>query len=136
MSWQPIELTSPASLPDAGAAVSILTVTPFTAGVREGDGLYTWLSFPAAVESVIKQLPDSLEALLLIAVADVSYQRLADQCSALSAILPVKPLQQLQRQARQMVNLETDKFKLVDPVKTANSFNTQALPTPHRFLPV
>lgn len=127
--WAPVQLNTPAGNVPAGD-LSMALFSPWTPGAREGSGIYTWLSFPAAVAALLKKLPEHPgRALFVLAVSAASYQDLAQQCAALHAVFPLKQLSSWQQQAARLVTLETDKRDLVANVPSHASAGLQAVPT-------
>lgn len=127
--WAPVQLNTPAgNVPAGNLAMELFS--PWTPGAREGGGIYTWLSFPAAVSALLKKLPDHPDqALFVLAVSAASYQELAQQCAALSAVFPLKQLSTWQKQADRLVTLEADKRDLVATVPSNSSAVLQAVAT-------
>ena len=127
--WAPVQLNTPVgNVPPGNLAMELFS--PWTPGAKEGSGIYTWLSFPAAVTALLKKLPDHPDqALFVLAVSAASYQELAQQCAALHAVFPLKQLSTWQKQAARLVTLETDKRELVANVQSNTSAVLQAVET-------
>ena len=129
MSWQPVNLATP--MADASALsqnLSVFTVSPWTSGVKEGSGNNTWLSFPNAVAAVIDRV-DSAKAVFALAISAASLTDLAKQAGALAQVLPIKQINQWQRQAKTLAALEIDKFTLVEATVSNQSLAITALTT-------
>lgn len=127
--WSPVQLNTPAgNVPAGNLAMELFS--PWTPGAREGLGIYTWLSFPAAVAALLKKLPEHPDqALFVLAVSAASYQDLAQQCAALHAVFPLKQLSTWHQQAARLVTLETDKRNLVPNVSSNLSASLNSVPT-------
>lgn len=130
MSWSPLALSTPASSALAvNHNIGIFSVTPWTHGIREGQGSHTWLSFPNAVEAVVDEVDQlNSSAVLALAVAAANLKSLSDQIATLSTGFPVRELSQWQRHADYLSALEKDKFSLPDPAVTAFNRAVHGLP--------
>ena len=131
MAWSALSLADPVS--DASALsqnLSVLTVSPWTHGIKEGQGNHTWLSFPNAIDAVIAGLDVPVgHAVFAVAVAAASFKDLAGQIGQLSSVLPLKQLSQWQRHAQTLVTLEVDKMDLVDAVAESGGAPLNAIAT-------
>lgn len=109
------------ALTDAlGEAPLALVVTPFQSGVGQGSGYQRYLSAPNLLRHMADKLTDTSDdsrpsaenhALVLMFVA-TRYDHLAAALSTLNALLPMKDLQRAERRARQLFDLEADKWTL------------------------
>lgn len=97
-----------------------LVVTPFQSGVGQGSGYQRYLSAPNLLQRMADKLTDTSDdsrpgkeshALVLIFVA-TRYDHLASALSAFNALLPMKDLQRAERRARQLFDLEGEKWAL------------------------
>lgn len=131
MTWQQVSLANPIS--DASGLnlpITVETVTPWTHGAKEGTGTNTWLSFPNAVAALVKRIQaNPVQAIFVLGLTAASYKDLADQCEAMAAAFPLKQIQQWQRQAKTLVNLEQEKRNLVDAVASTTGLQLNAVPT-------
>lgn len=130
MSWSTLTLSTPASSAlNLSHDVSVLSVTPWTHGITEGEGLHTWLSFPNAIDAVIKMLlAQPADAAFCMAVSAASMSDLAVLINTLATDFPLKQLLQWQRQAATMAALENDKFTLPAPAQHSTSMAINAVP--------
>ncbi|WP_060494806.1 hypothetical protein [Pseudomonas sp. GTC 16482] len=103
-----------------GEAPQALVVTPFQSGVGQGSGYQRYLSAPNLLRHMAGKLTDTSDesrpdaagyALVLIFVA-TRYDHLATALSSLNALLPMKDLQRAERRARQLFDLEAEKWAL------------------------
>lgn len=131
MSWQPVDLATPVS--DAAGlnnGITVQTFTPWTHGTKEGSGNHTWLSFPNAVTALVNHLhAHPAQAVFVLALTAGSYKELASQCQAMAAAFPLKQIEQWQRHAAKLVDLEQEKFNLVDRSGVTNGLKLNAVPT-------
>ncbi len=97
-----------------------LVVTPFQSGVGQGNGYQRYLSAPNLLRHMADKLTDTSDdsrpsaenyALVLILVA-TRYDHLATALSALNALFPIKDLQRAERRARQLSDLDAEKWAL------------------------
>lgn len=97
-----------------------LVVTPFQSGVGQGSGYQRYLSAPNLLQHMADKLTDTSDdsrpgaesyALVLMFVA-TRYDHLAAALSAFNALLPMKDLQRAERRARQLFDLEAEKWTL------------------------
>jgi len=130
MSWSQLAFSTPAS--DASGlnqSLTVLSVTPWTHGIKEGQGEHTVLSFPNAVNALINKLSfQSAGAVFAIAVYAANASDLASQIKTLTSILPMKQLLQWQRHATKLITLENNKFDLVESSEEINSMAINAIP--------
>lgn len=103
-----------------GEAPQALIVTPFQSGVGQGSGYQRYLSAPNLLRHMADKLTDTSDqnrpdaagyGLVLIFVA-TRYDHLATALSTLNALLPMKDLQRAERRARQLFDLEAEKWTL------------------------
>jgi hypothetical protein len=129
MSWSQLSLTTPASsVPALSESVTVFTVSPWTHGVKEGNGNHTWLSFPNAVDAVAAKV-DVSKAVFAIAITAASMTDFAQQAAALKAAFPFKEFAKWQRHAQALITLESDKFDLVDAVESQQTIAINAIPS-------
>lgn len=129
MTWAAITLTDPvADAATLSQRLTVVSVTPWTHGAREGFGHHTWLAFPNAVEALSARL-GAPAAVFAVAVSARSYDALAGQIGQLYAVLPLWQLRQWQRHAENLVSLEADKMLLVDPVPVSGGADIRSMPT-------
>lgn len=129
MSWSPLSLSNPASIaPALSESVSFFTVSPWSHGIKEGNGNHTWLSFPNAVEAVADKV-DISKAVFAIAITAASMTDFAKQAVALNAAFPFKEFEKWHRHALALVTLESDKFDLIDTVESQQTIATNAIPS-------
>lgn len=130
MAWSQLTLSTPASnASNLNHDVIVLSVTPWTHGIKEGAGEHTVLSFPNAVDALIVKLSKQpAAAVFAIAVYASNAKDLAGQINTLTTVLPIKQLLQWQRHAEKLVSLEVNKFNLVEPVVVTNSTAINAIP--------
>lgn len=129
MTWNAINLATPVA--DASTQLHKLTLielTPWTHGVREGETPHTWLAFPNAVAALVDRLPESVPGLFVIAVAASNAQGLAQICANLHTVFPVRQVDQWRRHAESLASLELDKFDLVEPVPVYSDADIRFLP--------
>lgn len=127
--WTPLTVNAPTANSAAlGAALTLITVDPWTHGVASGDGSVTQLSFPNAVDAVVKKLTGVSGAALAIAVAAASAAALADDLDALKTAFPLPTLDRLARRAAKMVDLELSKLNLVPHMPQIGGVSIDALP--------
>lgn len=97
-----------------------LVVTPFQSGVGQGTGYQRYLSAPNLLRHMADKLTDTSDdsrpgteshALVLMFVA-TRYDHLASALSAFNTLLPMKDLQRAERRARQLFDLEAEKWAL------------------------
>lgn len=97
-----------------------LVVTPFQSGVGQGSGYQRYLSAPNLLRHMADKLTDTSDdsrpgkeshALVLMFVA-TRYDHLASALSAFNTLLPMKDLQRAERRARQLFDLEAEKWAL------------------------
>ncbi|MCP3789460.1 hypothetical protein [Pseudomonas sp. N2-11] len=97
-----------------------LVVTPFQSGVGQGTGYQRYLSAPNLLRHMADKLTDTSDdsrpgaeshALVVMFVA-TRYDHLATALAAFNALLPMKDLQRAERRARQLFDLEADKWTL------------------------
>lgn len=103
-----------------GEAPLALVVTPFQSGVGQGSGYQRYLSAPNLLRHMADKLTDTSDdsrpgkesyALVLMFVA-TRYDHLANALSAINTLLPMKDLQRAERRARQLFDLEAEKWAL------------------------
>tara|TARA_R110001632_G_scaffold35828_4_gene90378 strand:- start:56018 stop:56692 length:675 start_codon:yes stop_codon:yes gene_type:complete len=129
MTWSPLSLSTPASsTPALSESVSFFTVSPWSHGIKEGNGNHTWLSFPNAVDAVAARV-DISKAVFAIAITAASMTDFAQQALALNAVFPFKEFEKWQRHAQALITLESDKFDLVDTVESQQTIATNAIPS-------
>jgi hypothetical protein len=129
MTWSPLSLSTPASsAPALSESVSFFTVSPWSHGIKEGNGNHTWLSFPNAVDAVAARV-DISKAVFTIAITAASMTDFAQQALALNAAFPFKEFEKWQRHAQALITLESDKFDLVDIVESQQTIATNAIPS-------
>lgn len=129
--WSPVSLNTPISdASSLGGAVTIETFTPWTAGVKEGNGSNSWLAFPNAVTALVNSLSDqSVPALFVLAFTAGSYKDLAAQCKAMASVFPLKQIEQWQRHADKLAVLQQSKMQLVDAERVSSGIKLNAVPT-------
>ncbi|MCX4187157.1 hypothetical protein [Methylophaga sp. OBS4] len=131
MTWQPVDLETPAA--DASSLnlpITIETITPWTHGAKEGTGAHTWLSFPNAVAALVKRIQaNPVQAIFVLGLTAANYKDLAEQCQVMAAAFPLKQIQQWQRHAAKLVNLEQEKRNLIDAVASTTALQLNAVPT-------
>ncbi|WP_323600723.1 hypothetical protein [Pseudomonas putida] len=97
-----------------------LVVTPFQSGVGQGSGYQRYLSAPNLLSHMADKLTDTSDdsrpgkesyALVLMFVA-TRYDHLASALAAFNTLLPMKDLQRAERRARQLFDLEAEKWTL------------------------
>ncbi|AWX99502.1 hypothetical protein A8139_05485 [Marinomonas primoryensis] len=129
MTWSPLSLSAPASsTPTLSESLTVFTVSPWTHGVKEGNGNHTWLSFPNAVDAVTARV-DISKAVFAIAITAASMMDFAQQAAALNAAFPFKEFAKWQRHAQALITLESDKFDLVDAVESQQAIAINAVPS-------
>lgn len=129
MTWSPLSLSAPtSSAPALSESVTVFTVSPWTHGVKEGNGNHTWLSFPNAVDAVAAKV-DSSKAVFAIAITAASMTDFAKQAAALHSVFPFKEFAKWQRHAQALITLESDKFDLVDAVESQQAIAINAIPS-------
>lgn len=129
MTWSPLALSTPtSSAPALSESVTVFTVSPWTHGVKEGNGNHTWLSFPNAVDAVAAKI-DSSKAVFAIAITAASMTDFAQQVAALNAAFPFKAFNKWLRHAQALITLESDKFDLVDAVESRQAIAINAIPS-------
>lgn len=129
MAWSPLAIQPPTSNSAAlSGNLTMLTVDPWTHGIAAGDGSNTNLSFPNAVEALVKKLTGLSGAGLAIAVAASSPAGLAAELNTLSGAFPMPNLERLARRAAKMAALELSKYVLATPMGEALSVGINALP--------
>lgn len=129
MSWSPLSLSTPASsAPTLSESLTVLTVSPWTHGVKEGNGNHTWLSFPNAVDAVADKV-DVSKTVFAIAITAASMADFAQQAAALNAAFPFKEFEKWQRHAQALITLESDKLDLVDAVESQQTIAINAIPS-------
>ena len=131
MSWQPLTLTNPSSSALAlGHALNMFEVSPFSAGVAEGQGLNRWLSFPNAVAAIKAKLAGKpIDAVFCVGVTAGNMKDLSSQAGLLNGVFNLKQLQQWQRHAANLAVLESSKMVLKDNQAVAGELALNALPT-------
>lgn len=130
MSWTALSVNAPTSnAASASAALSVLSVDPWTHGVSDGVGSNTVLSFPNAVQALIKQSAGHNGAALGIAVSAASMVDFVSQLNLLNSAFPLPSLQRLARRAAQMATLETTKMNLVPHQQHGGGMQLNALPS-------
>uniref|UniRef100_A6VSS3 Uncharacterized protein n=1 Tax=Marinomonas sp. (strain MWYL1) TaxID=400668 RepID=A6VSS3_MARMS len=129
MSWSPLSLSTPASSTSAlSESITVFTVSPWTHGVKEGNGNHTLLSFPNAVDAVVTKV-DSSKAVFAIAITASNMTNFAQQAAALNAVFPFKEFEKWHRHAQALITLESDKFDLVDAVERPQAIAINAIPS-------
>ncbi|WP_421848301.1 hypothetical protein [Marinomonas sp.] len=129
MSWSLLSLSTPASsAPAISESVTVFTVSPWSHGIKEGNGNHTWLSFPNAVDAVANRV-DISKAVFAIAITAASMTDFAKQAAALNAVFPFKEFEKCQRHAQALITLESDKYDLVDTVESQQTIPTNAIPS-------
>ncbi len=131
MSWQALTLAQPSSSALAlDGALNVFEVSPFSAGVAEGDGLNRWLSFPNAVAAIKAKLAGQpIEAVFCVGVTAGNLGDLAVQAGLLNGAFNLKQLQQWQRHAANLAALESTKMLLNDNEAASGELALNALPT-------
>lgn len=131
MTWAQVNLATPAS--DASSlnlAITVETITPWTHGAKEGAGSHTWLSFPNAVAALVKRIQaNQAQAVFVLGLTAANYKDLASQCQAMAAAFPLKQIEQWQRHAETLINLEQEKRNLVAAVNSTAGLQLNAVPT-------
>jgi hypothetical protein len=129
MTWSPLSLSTPTSnVPALSESVSFFTVSPWSYGIKEGNGNHTWLSFPNAVDAISDRV-DISKAVFAIAITAASMIDFAQQAAALNAAFPFKEFEKWQQHAKALITLESDKFDLVDAEESKNTIATNAIPS-------
>jgi hypothetical protein len=129
MTWSPLSLSNPASsAPAISESLTVFTVSPWSHGIKEGNGNHTWLSFPNAVNAVADRV-DISKAVFAIAITAAIVTDFAQQAAALNAVFPFKEFDKWQRHAQALISLESDKFDLVDAEESKNTIATNAIPS-------
>lgn len=129
MTWSSLSLSTPASsAPALSESITVFTVSPWTHGVKEGNGNHTWLSFPNAVDAVAARV-DASKAVFAIAITAASMTDFAQQAATLNSAFPFKEFDKWQRHAQALVTLESDKFDLVDTEEKQQAIATNAIPS-------
>lgn len=102
--------------------VQTLTITPYNSGMRKGDRSY--LTPENALQKLVLVIdeaysrllrcgqlePDSHIAVIVLTFLAESEERLATSLSSFNAVFPLEELQRLERKAKALSTLETDKF--------------------------
>ena len=129
--WSPVVLNTPIS--DASGLsgnVTVETITPWTLGAKEGSGTNTWLAFPNAVTALVNKLStQSVPAVFVLAFTAGSVKDLASQCQSMAGAFPLKQIEQWQRHAEKLANLQQDKMQLVDAEVVTAGIKLNAVPT-------
>lgn len=130
MTWKNLALVTPVSdASDLNQNLTVLSVTPWTHGIKEGRGEHTILSFPNAVDALINKLSSqSAGAVFAIAVYAANANDLAIQINTLTNVLPLKQLLQWQRHATKLITLENNKFDLVESSEETSGMAINAIP--------
>lgn len=96
-----------------------ITVTPFQAGVGDGQGYQRALSAPSVVQRLADKLqdgtdpnrPDGAEQYALVVMfLGTQYDGMSSLLGKFNALLPISDLQRAERRAANLVQLETDKW--------------------------
>ena len=89
MSWSKLSLSTPNSIPELSQCINVMSVSPWTHGVKEGSGNHTWLSFPNAVKAISEQIDES-KSIFAIAISAANIADFVKEATALNAILKFK----------------------------------------------
>jgi hypothetical protein len=129
MTWSSLSLSTPtSSAPAISESLTVFTVSPWSHGIKEGNGNHTWLSFPNAVDAVAARV-DISKAVLAIAITAASMTDFSKQAAALNSVFPFKEFEKWLRHAQALITLESDKFDLVDTEESKNTIATNAIPS-------
>jgi len=101
-------------------APKCIVVTPFQSGVGQGVGYQRFLSAPGALQRLAEKLDDSADAArpageqyaLVLLFLGTNFEMLASVLSKFNALLPIADLQRAERRARNLVQLETEKWQI------------------------
>ncbi len=127
MSWSKLSINTPGSIPEINQHINVLTVSPWTHGVKEGKGNHTSLPFPNAVQA-LSDLIDISKAVFAIAISASDLRGFEQQAAALNSLLELKEFERLQRHAKTLLTLEQDKFDLVDATETQKAISLNTIP--------
>jgi len=129
MTWSSLSLSPPiSSASSVNAALSVISVDPWTHGIRDGNGSNTYLSFPNAIDAVIKKAAGHDGAALGIAVTAASMADFVGQLTTLGSSFPMPSLSRLARRATQMATLEVSKMQLVPHQQHGSGLPLNAMP--------
>lgn len=101
-------------------APKCIVVTPFQSGVGQGVGYQRFLSAPSALQHLAEKLDDSTDAArpegeqyaLVLLFLGTNFEMLASVLSKFNALLPIADLQRGERRARNLVQLEAEKWQI------------------------
>jgi len=135
MSWANLTLATPSSSAfNVNHKLLTFAVSPWVFEHNEKQGAVTLLSFPAAIDAVINQLPVlSGGACFALAVSASNLRDFAKACAHLSASFPLQQLDQWQRRAEQLEQLESNKMNLMTHEPVQRSHFIHSVPTVARF---
>ncbi|MBL4761402.1 MAG: hypothetical protein JKY93_01725 [Gammaproteobacteria bacterium] len=122
----------------------VVSIHPWVDGEGQGDDVYQYISPINAVESLAVKLEDindshlpndEKEAVVVMVYASTMHE-FENQLNAFNVVFPIPEFQMVQRRAKQLVSLETEKIKLPNPSKNNRWSERNVLQhdTPSEFL--